>query len=32
MLVENSTKNIKNCSENVLTLALFRDIIEVASE
>ena len=32
MLVENSTKKYKNCSKNVLTLAFFRDIIEIAFE
>jgi len=32
MLVENSQKIYKNCSKNVLTLAFFRGIIEIASE
>lgn len=30
--VEKSQKIYKNCSKNLLTLAFFRDIIEVASE
>ncbi len=32
MLVENFTKKLKKCLKNLLTLAFFRDIIEVASE
>ena len=32
LLVENSWKIYKNCSEKVLTLAFFRVIIEVAFE